>query len=50
MEYFDDEEFGERAGGIFLRTNLSRKQANEYLSVMTPIVNYLVDEETRKMH
>jgi len=47
-EYFDDEQFGERADEIFIRTNLSRDQANDYLSNMVPVVNKLVDEEARK--
>ena len=47
-EYFDDEQFGGRAGEIFIRTNLSREQADEYLLNMTPIVNKLVEEEAKK--
>lgn len=47
-EYFDDEQFGARVGELFIQSNMNQEQANEYLSVMTPIINKLVEEEARK--
>lgn len=47
-EYFDDEKFGPRVGELFIQSNMNQEQANEYFSVMTPIINKLVDEELRK--
>jgi hypothetical protein len=49
-EYFADQYFGDRAGEIFIRTNLSRGQANEYILNLTPVMNKLVEEEVKKDH
>jgi hypothetical protein len=47
-EYFDDDQFLNRAGEIFIKSNLTMEQANEYLANMTPIVNKFVDDQAKK--
>lgn len=47
-EFFDDEQFLQRVGGVFLKANMNMNQSNEYLDDMTPIINKLVEENLMK--
>jgi hypothetical protein len=42
--YFVDDQFLPRAGEIFLRSNMSMDQSNEYLGMITPLINKFVDD------
>jgi hypothetical protein len=43
-KYFVDEQFLPRAGEIFLRADMSMEKSNEYLAMVTPIINKMVDD------
>lgn len=42
-KYFVDEEFLSRTSEIFIRSNMNMDQSNEYLAMVTPIINKFVD-------
>lgn len=44
-KYFVDDQFLPRAGQIFLRSSMDKGQSNEYLAMVTPLINKFVDDE-----
>jgi hypothetical protein len=44
-KYFVDDQFLLRAGEIFLRSSMNMDQSNQYLAMVTPLINKLVDQE-----
>jgi hypothetical protein len=47
-KYFVDEQFLPRAGQIFVRSSMDKNQSNEYLAMVTPLINKFVDNELAK--
>jgi hypothetical protein len=43
-EFFDDELFGSRVAPVFIKANMDMERSNEYLRLLTPVINKLVED------
>jgi len=46
-EFFDDEQFLQRVGEVFLKADMDMDRSNKYLATITPIINKLVEDNLR---